>query len=88
MGCKCNNLNWNILTYLTQTDGIAQLLKDNLKGRTPYLEFCLKLYLSEVIVHDCILINTDAVKIVCNSLDEHWRSTEVVLTILWCLVIL
>ena len=44
--------------------------------------------LSEVIIHDSILVNTKTIKIIGNCLDKHRRSTEIVLTIFWCLVLL
>ena len=47
-----------------------------------------KIGLSEVIVHNSILINTNTIKIIGHSLDEHWRSTEIVLTVLRCFMIL
>ena len=44
--------------------------------------------LSEIIVHDTLRINSQRIQIICNGLDQHWRSAEIVLAILWCLVIL
>lgn len=45
-------------------------------------------WLSEVIIHDTLLLNTNTIQIVGNSLDKHWRSAEVVLAVLGCLVVL
>ena len=51
--------------------------------------FCLYIYLlSEVIVHDALRINSQRIQIIGYGLDQHWRSAEIVLAILWCLVIL
>ena len=44
--------------------------------------------LSEIIIHDALRINSERIQIICNGLDQHWRSAEIVLAILWCLVIL
>ena len=44
--------------------------------------------LSEVIIHDALRIYSQRIQIICNGLDQHWRSAEIVLAILWCLVIL
>jgi hypothetical protein len=43
--------------------------------------------LSEVIIHDTFLVYAETVEIISNSLDQHWRSAEIVLAILWCLMI-
>ena len=44
--------------------------------------------LSEVIIHDSILVNTKTIKIIGNCLDKHRRSTEIVFTIFWSLMVL
>ena len=44
--------------------------------------------LSEVIIHDALRINSQRIQIIGYGLDQHWRSAEIVLAILWCLVIL
>ena len=44
--------------------------------------------LTEVIVHNCILINTETVEIICYCLNQHGRTAEIVFTIFWCLMIL
>ena len=44
--------------------------------------------LSEVIIHDALRIYSQRIQIIGYGLDQHWRSAEIVLAILWCLVIL
>ena len=44
--------------------------------------------LSEIVVHNAFWVYTERIEVVGNCLDEHRRSAEIVLAILWSLVVL
>ena len=76
--CKHRFYFYNLLPEILLPESLPE---GKPSGREGYL-------LSEIIVHDALRINSQRIQIICNGLDQHWRSAEIVLAILWCLVIL